>query len=43
MELCLKGSEKRELMEEEVASEAVVAKEKGESAIRVWEDLVVAL
>lgn len=43
MELCLKGSGRKGRMEEEVDLEAVVAKENGESAIRVWEDLVVAL
>lgn len=43
MELCLKGSGRKEQMEEEVALEVVVAKENGGLAIRVWEDLVVVL
>lgn len=43
MELCLKGSGRKGRMEEEVDLEAVGAKENGELAIRVWEDLVVAL
>lgn len=41
MELCLKGSGRKEQMEEEVALEVVVAKENGGLVIRVWEDLVV--